>query len=69
MHLSRAIPSLPMRALQDEEERELAITLLASQGEKKTRSDRRKEAKDRKEAKRAGGQASLCVCWVGGGGG
>jgi hypothetical protein len=42
--------------LQDEEERALALALLASTGEKKSRGDRRKERKERKEAVR---QAAL----------
>lgn len=43
---------------QDEEERALALALLASQGEKKSRADRVKERKERKEAKRKGVQTS-----------
>lgn len=42
--------------MQDEEERALAIAMLASQGSKKTRSDRRAERKGKKEAAR---QAAL----------
>lgn len=37
---------------QDEDERALALALLGSQGEKKTRADRRAERKGRKEAVR-----------------
>jgi hypothetical protein len=42
--------------LQDEDERALALALLASTGEKKSRGDRRKERKEKKEAAR---QAAL----------
>lgn len=44
--------------LQDEEERQLAVSLLASAGEKKTRADRQRERKERKEAGRKGGPVS-----------
>ncbi len=44
---------------QDEEERQLAVTLLASAGDKKTRADRQRERKERKEAGRRGAQVCL----------
>ena len=46
--------------LQDEDDRAMAIELLASQGEKKSRGDRQKERKERKESKRKGTQVGCC---------
>ncbi|GIM05839.1 hypothetical protein Vretimale_10215 [Volvox reticuliferus] len=48
-----------MRMYQDAEERALALAVLGSAGEKKSRADRRKERKERREAVRQEGRAAL----------
>lgn len=45
--------------LQDEEERALALAVLGSAGEKKSRVDRRKERKERREVVRQDGRSAL----------